>query len=49
MAATGDRVPCVYIENQRVVNLDPEDPIAVSYENPSRESRPDATTPSCCG
>jgi len=34
MAATGDRVPCVYIENQRVVNLDPEDPIAVSYEKP---------------
>ncbi len=31
MAATGDRVPCVYIENQRVVNLDPKDPIQVSY------------------
>lgn len=24
MAATGDRVPCVYIENQRVYNYDPE-------------------------
>lgn len=34
MAATGDRVPCVYVENQRVVNLDPNDPIAVSYEKP---------------
>lgn len=34
MAATGDRVPCVYIENQRVVNLNPEDPIAVSYTTP---------------
>ena len=34
MAATGDRVPCVYIENQRVVDLDPEDPIAVSYTTP---------------
>ncbi len=34
MAATGDRVPCVYIENQRVVDLDPEAPISVSYENP---------------
>ncbi len=32
LAATGDRVPCVYVENQRVVNLDPKDPIAVSYE-----------------
>ncbi|MDD4800651.1 MAG: arylsulfatase [Proteiniphilum sp.] len=31
MAATGDRVPCVYLENQRVVNLDPKDPISVSY------------------
>lgn len=34
MAATGDRVPCVYVENQRVVNLDPADPIAVSYTTP---------------
>ena len=31
MAATGDRVPCVYLENQRVVNLNPADPIRVSY------------------
>ncbi|HEY4414640.1 MAG TPA: arylsulfatase [Verrucomicrobiae bacterium] len=29
--ATGDRVPCVYIENRRVFNLDPKDPIHVSY------------------
>jgi len=34
MAATGDRVPCVYVENQRVVNLDPNDPISVSYKEP---------------
>lgn len=34
MAATGDRVPCVFVENQRVVNLDPNDPIAVSYQTP---------------
>lgn len=34
MAATGDRVPCVFVENQRVVNLDPNDPIEVSYEIP---------------
>jgi arylsulfatase A-like enzyme len=32
MPATGDRVPCVYIENHRVVGLDPADPIAVSYK-----------------
>ena len=29
--ATGDRVPCVYIENGRVAGLDPADPIAVNY------------------
>ena len=34
MAATGDRVPCVWVENQRVVNLDPNDPIEVSYKEP---------------
>ncbi len=32
--ATGDRVPCVYVENHRVANLDPSDPIEVSYETP---------------
>ncbi|HCC57785.1 MAG TPA: arylsulfatase, partial [Solibacterales bacterium] len=34
MPATGDRVPCVYVENHRVVHLDPADPISVSYEKP---------------
>ena len=34
MAATGDRVPCVYIENHRVVGLDPKDPIKVRYGTP---------------
>jgi len=29
--ATGDRVPCVFVENGRVVGLDPSDPIQVSY------------------
>lgn len=32
--ATGDRVPCVYVENGRVVGLDPKDPIEVSYDHP---------------
>lgn len=31
MAATGDRVPCVYIRDGQVVGLDPADPIEVSY------------------
>jgi arylsulfatase A-like enzyme len=34
MAATGDRVPTVYIANGRVVGLDPADPITVSYGTP---------------
>lgn len=32
--ATGDRVPCVYVENHRVVGLDPADPIQISYGKP---------------
>lgn len=31
MAATNDRVPSVYVKNGRVVNLEPNDPIEVSY------------------
>lgn len=31
--ATVDRVPCVFVENGRVVGLDPDDPITVSYEH----------------
>ncbi len=31
MAATGDRVPCVFIENGRVANYDASAPIYVSY------------------
>ena len=34
MAATGDRVPCVYLRNHRVAGLDPADPIAVNYTTP---------------
>jgi arylsulfatase A-like enzyme len=29
--ATGDRTPCVYVENGRVFNDDPSDPIVVNY------------------
>lgn len=32
--ATGDRVPCVYVENREVVNLDPDDPVEVSFNQP---------------
>jgi len=34
MAATGDRVPCVWMENQQVLNYDPSAPIEVSYTKP---------------
>jgi hypothetical protein len=37
MAATGDRVPTVYVENRRVVGRDPADPITVSYSAPVDE------------
>lgn len=33
MPATGDRVPNVFVEGRRVVNLDPADPIVVNYEH----------------
>ena len=44
--ATVDRVPCVFVENGRVVNLDPNDPITVSYEQkvgnwPTGEENPE--------
>ncbi|MHA4843412.1 sulfatase family protein [Flavitalea antarctica] len=33
LPATVDRVPCVYVENHHVLNLDSSDPITVSYKN----------------
>lgn len=30
--ATGDRVPCVFVENHHIVNLDPNNPIQVDYK-----------------
>jgi arylsulfatase A-like enzyme len=46
IAATGDRVPCVYVADGRVVGLDAADPIEVSYveridPSPSGAERPD--------
>jgi arylsulfatase A-like enzyme len=32
LAATGDRVPTVYVENRKVVGLDSKEPIQVSYK-----------------
>jgi arylsulfatase A len=44
--ATLDRVPTVFVENQQVVNLDPKDPVTVSYDHkvgtdPTGLERPD--------
>ncbi len=35
--ATGDRVPCVFVEGHSVVGLDPSDPIKVSFDEPILE------------
>ncbi len=35
---TNDRVPCVYLENHRVVNLNPEDPIFLEKKNDPRST-----------
>ncbi len=48
--ATGDRVPCVYVENHQVVNLDPADPIRISYgkndiDAPTWKTHPELVRP----
>lgn len=47
--ATGDRTPCVFVENGKVVNYDPKDPITVSYTKkvgtePTGKENPDLLT-----
>jgi len=49
MAATNDRVPCVYVKDRHVYNLDPNDPLDVVYskknpfpELPTGRSHPEA-------
>ena len=39
LPATGDRVPCVWVENRRVANLDPADPIRLDYSVQRGEPR----------
>jgi len=44
--ATGDRVPCVFVQDHRVVGLDAADPIRVSYggkigDDPTGREKPD--------
>ncbi len=47
--ATGDRTPCVFVENGRVVGYDPKDPIRVNYKDkigtdPTGKENPDLLT-----
>jgi arylsulfatase A-like enzyme len=47
--ATGDRTPCVYVENGKVVGYDPKDPIRVNYQKkvgdePTGKENPDLLT-----
>ena len=52
LPSTNDRVPCVYVENHRVVNLDPADPLFVGSkpegvectEYPDGRENPEAMT-----
>lgn len=49
MAATADRVPCVFIEQGRIANYDPSAPVAVSYRKnfdgePTGRSNPELLT-----
>lgn len=48
--ATGDRVPCVYLEDHKVVNYDHADPLQISYgkntmEAPTWKSNPQLVRP----
>ncbi len=38
MPTTNDRVPCVYVENHKIVNYDPKDPVDVVETNPDGQS-----------
>jgi arylsulfatase A-like enzyme len=43
--ATGDRTPCVYVENGKVAGYDPNDPIQVSYGKPIGDEPTGAKNP----
>lgn len=48
--ATGDRVPCVYVEDHKVVNYDPADPIQISFgkntiDAPTWKTHPELVRP----
>ena len=46
--ATGDRTPCVYVENHRVVGLDPADPIQSQLPaQKSATNQPVLSSPTC--
>lgn len=40
LPSTGDRVPSVYLENHEVVELDPDDPVRISFTDDPSEGNP---------
>ncbi len=38
--ATNDRVPCVYLENNRIYNADPSDPMEITFTDDARDPNP---------
>ena len=45
LPATGDRVPTAYLENHNIINLDPNDPLLVSYKKPFEGVKTGITNP----
>lgn len=45
LPATGDRVPTAYLENHNVINLDPNDPLLISYKKPFKGVKTGITNP----
>lgn len=45
LPATGDRVPTAYLENHKIINLDPNDPLLVDYKKPFEGVKTGITNP----
>lgn len=43
LPATGDRVPTVYVENQKAVGLDPNDPLEITFTDDAQDPNPYST------
>lgn len=45
LPSTGDRVPTAYLENHKIINLDPNDPLLISYKKPFEGVKTGITNP----